>query len=140
MKNPYATLGVPNFSTYEVVKAAYIKLVKMYHPDRNPTTEAAAKMREVNEAYDSLKTSESKEKTDRKLQQGVGGGPSSFWGSPNQAFYGSFDEIFGSPRNAFYKTQAMQKMMKLAEEIAFLQQQIAIKSQEYNNLRRTYGL
>ncbi|MFZ8856718.1 MAG: DnaJ domain-containing protein, partial [Candidatus Caldarchaeales archaeon] len=36
----YAILGVPRDATQEQIKEAYRRLVKIYHPDRNPFPEA----------------------------------------------------------------------------------------------------
>ncbi len=55
-KDPYAVLGVPRDASEETVTAAYRTLAKQYHPDLNPgDTAAAARMREINEAYTSIR-------------------------------------------------------------------------------------
>ena len=58
MKDPYEVLGLNPNATDEEIKAAYHELVKKYHPDKyqdNPLAELAGeKLREVNEAYDTL--------------------------------------------------------------------------------------
>lgn len=58
-KNPYTVLGVPETATDEEIRAAYRRLAKQYHPDLNPNDPyAAAKMNDVNVAYDQIKTAE----------------------------------------------------------------------------------
>jgi molecular chaperone DnaJ len=53
MKNYYSVLGVDRKSTLDEIKAAYRKLAKQYHPDRNPgDKEAESKFKEIQEAYD----------------------------------------------------------------------------------------
>ncbi|MDO4492632.1 MAG: J domain-containing protein [Clostridia bacterium] len=56
--NPYKVLGVPETATKEEIRAAYLKLVKKYHPDKytdNPLKELAGeKLKEINLAYDML--------------------------------------------------------------------------------------
>ncbi len=55
MKDYYAILGVVSAAVGIVIKAAYKALAQRYHPDRNPgSSEAAAKMAEINEAYNIL--------------------------------------------------------------------------------------
>lgn len=53
--DPYKVLGVSPGATPEEIKKAYRAKTKMYHPDLHPDDPvAAAKMSEVNEAYDIL--------------------------------------------------------------------------------------
>lgn len=55
-RDPYVVLGVPRNASEEEITKAYRKLAKKYHPDLNPGDEtAAAKMSEINAAYDKLK-------------------------------------------------------------------------------------
>ncbi len=58
MKNPYEVLGVHEGSSIEEIKKAYKDLVRKYHPDQyqnNPLSDLAnEKLKEINEAYDSL--------------------------------------------------------------------------------------
>jgi len=57
-RNPYEVLGLKPGATQEEIKTAYRELVKKYHPDRyqdNPLSDLAEeKMREINEAYETL--------------------------------------------------------------------------------------
>lgn len=47
----YATLGIAPNAPREVIRAAYVKLMRRYHPDRNPSAAASAHVREVTAAY-----------------------------------------------------------------------------------------
>ena len=50
----YSILGVPRAATATEIRAAYRRLARMYHPDLNAGPEAEARMKEINEAYDTL--------------------------------------------------------------------------------------
>lgn len=58
MTNPYNVLGVNEGATNEEIRAAYLSLVKKYHPDKytDPDMKQLAneKLKEINEAYDQL--------------------------------------------------------------------------------------
>lgn len=55
MTNPYKVLGVNEGATNEEIRAAYLSLVKKYHPDKytDPDMKQLAneKLKEINEAY-----------------------------------------------------------------------------------------
>lgn len=52
MNDPYQVLGISPAASDDEVKAAYRRLAKQYHPDRNSgSPEAEKKMMQVNEAY-----------------------------------------------------------------------------------------
>lgn len=54
MQDHYAKLGVSPIVTPDVIKTAYRKLAAQFHPDKNPSPAAAARFREVQEAYEVL--------------------------------------------------------------------------------------
>lgn len=58
MKDPYEVLGVSPNATDDEIKKAYRELARKYHPDNyqnNPLADLAQeKMKEINEAYDTL--------------------------------------------------------------------------------------
>ena len=59
MSNPFEVLGIPNTATDSEIKDAYRALAKKYHPDNYSNAPdiaevAAEKMREVNEAYNTI--------------------------------------------------------------------------------------
>jgi hypothetical protein len=54
MKSPkdyYKILGVNPNATLSEIREAYRRLATQNHPDRNPTSQATARMQEINEAY-----------------------------------------------------------------------------------------
>ena len=71
----YATLGVAPTSPREVVRAAYLQLMRRYHPDRNPSAAAAARAREITAAYAVLSVAEDRAKYDmeRRSRRAVKG-------------------------------------------------------------------
>ena len=54
MRDPYDTLGVMPTATADAIKTAYRKAARLYHPDRNPSPDAAARFRTFQEAYELL--------------------------------------------------------------------------------------
>ncbi len=62
----YRTLGVSRDASDEAIKKAYRKLVFQHHPDRNPdSTQAEAKIRELNAAYEVIGEPEKRQTYDR---------------------------------------------------------------------------
>lgn len=70
MKNYYEILEVDKNASDEIIKAAYKSLVKKYHPDLKEGEEkrkAEEKIKEVNEAYDTLSVAEKREEYNQTL-------------------------------------------------------------------------
>jgi molecular chaperone DnaJ len=62
----YRILGVSREASGDEIKKAYRKLVFQHHPDRNPdSTDAEAKIREVNTAYEIVGDTEKRRSYDR---------------------------------------------------------------------------
>ena len=55
MNNPYKTLNVNPGSSLEEITRAFRKMALKYHPDRNKSSDAAIRFKEVYEAYRVLK-------------------------------------------------------------------------------------
>lgn len=53
-KDYYEILGIKRDATASEIKSAYRKLARKYHPDVNKTSEAEAKFKDINEAYEVL--------------------------------------------------------------------------------------
>ena len=105
-RNPYEVLGLKPGATEEEIKAAYRELVKKYHPDRyqdNPLNDLGEeKMREINEAYDTLMAGAKGSKTRSDTRYGPGssrgynGGP--YYGG---SAYGREDSVGSDDSSEF---------------------------------------
>ncbi len=94
-KNPYTVLGVSENATDEEIRASYRRLAKQYHPDLNPNDpSAAAKMNDINVAYDQIKSAEKRaeyrasEASQGSRQYGYGSNPWQTYYRTGQGYYG----------------------------------------------------
>jgi curved DNA-binding protein len=81
----YLILGVPRDATDKDIKAAYRQLARRYHPDLNTSPEAAARFRQINEAYQVLADAAKRAQYDRldmsyRTWRGAGGVGDFDWG------------------------------------------------------------
>ncbi len=71
VKDYYKILGVPEKATPAEIKKKYLKLVRKYHPDKNPgDKQAEEKFKEINEAHDVISNPEKRKKYDMIRQYG----------------------------------------------------------------------
>ncbi len=89
----YEVLGIARNSSADEIKRAYRKLAMEYHPDRNSSSDAAERFKEINRAYEVLSDGDKRSAYDRFGHAGVdgAGGPAGFDGF--QTFEG-FGDIF----------------------------------------------
>jgi len=108
-KDYYKVLGVARGASDDEIKKAYRKLALKYHPDKNQTTGAEEKFKEIGEAYDVLSDSKKKQIYDQYGEEGLKGGMGSSGGSggggmpnfdfgPGQSYSYSYH---GDPRATF---------------------------------------
>ena len=93
----YEVLGVDRNASEEDLKRAFRKLAFQYHPDRNKDSDAEARFKEINEAYEILSDTEKRSSYDRFGPDGVQGGLGrGFEGFEGFSGFGDiFDAFFG---------------------------------------------
>ncbi|MFV0479101.1 MAG: molecular chaperone DnaJ [Anaerorhabdus sp.] len=91
----YDVLGVSKGASDDEIKKAYRKMAKKYHPDVNKETDAEAKFKEVNEAYEVLSDSQKKAAYDQFGHAGMDGAQG-FGGGQGFNDFGGFEDIFSS--------------------------------------------
>src|ERR1700758_427010 len=80
----YKILGVERAATAEQIKTAYRRLARKYHPDVSKETNAEARFKEMQEAYEVLKDPEKRAAYDQlgsEWKQGQQFRPPPDWGS-----------------------------------------------------------
>jgi molecular chaperone DnaJ len=97
--DPYKILGVDRKASQDEIKKAHRKLVRQYHPDRNPgDASAEEKFKEVQAAYDLVGDPEKRKQYDRGGIFGMGGGSGSGGASGgfSAADFGGFQDILSN--------------------------------------------
>jgi curved DNA-binding protein len=64
-KDYYKILGVKRDASEAEIKSAYRSLALKYHPDKNPSSDATTRFKEINEAYEVLGDSQKRSKYDQ---------------------------------------------------------------------------
>jgi len=113
-KDYYAELGVAKDADLKEIKKAFRKLARKFHPDNNPGDDAAeSRFKEINEAYDTIGSEETRKEYDHAREMGyfVGGPAGSqqyvrvedllgggFGGGQTQDLFGGLQDLFGGAR------------------------------------------
>jgi len=102
-KDWYKVLNVPRDADPKVIKQAYFKLAKKYHPDSHPNDKnAKERFQEVSEAYDVLSDEDKKREYDASCDDtGLGGDYGRYAG--RGAFRGSFRGTNVDPDDLFHR-------------------------------------
>ena len=89
----YAVLGVPKSASGDDIKKAFRKAAQKHHPDVSKAPDAAAKFKEINDAYQVLSDADQRARYDRFGEAGLGGqagGPGGSGGPGAGGFPGGF--------------------------------------------------
>ena len=122
-KDHYKTLGVARDASDEVIKTAFRKLARKYHPDVASDPQSEAKFKEVNEAYDVLKDPEKRAEYDNPQPRQEFSGSSNWDGGfgfahPGASSAGGFEDIFGSFYGSGPRATGFGARMSLADQHA----------------------
>ena len=93
----YEILGVSKGASQEEIRKAYLKLAHQYHPDKTGGDKAAEeKLKEINEAYDTLKSPDKRKQYDAMGSNPFGdmGGFGGFGPGAAGGFEAPFDDFF----------------------------------------------
>ena len=71
MNDFYAILGVEADALESAIKSAYRRKASEFHPDRNSSTDAATRFREVQEAYEVLSDIEKRQSYDENRRRSL---------------------------------------------------------------------
>ncbi len=126
-KSYYDILGVPKTATQEEIRKAYLKLAHRYHPDKTGGNKKdEERLKEINEAYDTLKREERRRQYDAQTENPFAGagGFSGGQSGPDQVppgfdsasffsqfdlgsmFGGGFENLFGGGAGARFAQEA----------------------------------
>lgn len=105
----YEILGVSKSASEKEIKSAYRKLALEWHPDRNKSSEAEKKFKEINEAYEVLSDPKKKQAYDQFGHQAFtqggqpppGGFPFGFGGTYRQGPFTYTYKTYGGNGNPF---------------------------------------
>ena len=99
-RDPYQVLGVQRTASADEIKKAHRKLVRKYHPDRNPDdAKAEERFKEVQQAYDLLSDPDKRKSYDRGGFGPAGGGQGGGFGGFDTSGFGDIlSDLFGRER------------------------------------------
>ena len=117
MRDPYSVLGVSRQASADEIKAAFRRLAREHHPDRNPNdADAERRFREINEAYQVLTDPTRRARFDATGSDRPGPGPSG--PGPGVGFAG-FEDLLSELFGAIGRRPTSRGDMRLVVEVSF---------------------
>lgn len=127
----YRVLGVSREASDEEIKKAYRKLVFQHHPDRNPnSTDAEAKIREINAAYEIIGDAEKRRSYDRLSW---GDEPRADVVDPTVVLHEMEQKLFDEGRKEIFAL-LMAQVARVKAELALLRER-TVAAQGYDSFR-----
>jgi DnaJ-class molecular chaperone len=71
LKNYYEVLGITANATLAEIKTTYRKMASQYHPDKNSASDAPAKFRQAQEAYEILSDADKRKTYDENRRRSL---------------------------------------------------------------------
>lgn len=114
VRDPYTILGVSRQAEATEIKAAFRRLAREHHPDRNPGDPSAeARFREINDAYQLLSDPAQRARYDRFGTEPPPPGPGS------QPGFGGLEDLLGEILGAFGRRPSTRGDMREALVLSF---------------------
>lgn len=152
-KDYYQILGLEKGASQDEIKKAYRKLALKWHPDKNKSTEAEKRFKEINQAYEVLSDPQKKQAYDQYGETAFSGGSpfgqnmgrqgpftySYSWGGGADDFFGGFSDPFDifesffggrSPFSRQERIPSYQINLSLKEAIRGVKKEIEINGQK----------
>ena len=116
MQDPYQLLGVNEQSSDQDIKSAFRKLAVKYHPDRGGDEN---KFKEINEAYDKIKTQEKRQQYETSKRFGGDGFNFNFAQGDPFDMQDMFSQFFGDGfrQTRTYRRQPPNRNIQIAIEV-----------------------
>ena len=114
--DPYQSLGVDQSATDQQIKSAFRKLAVLYHPDRGGDEN---KFKEINEAYDKIKTQEKRQQYEASKRFGGDGFNFNFSQGDSLDMQDMFAQFFGDGfrQSKNYRRQPPNRNIQIGIEI-----------------------